>query len=767
MKLQCNSTSTLITCLPACQQQLKDVVHVPGRAVDRVVWRLVNLHQNDWMDVYAVNPFGSVHSFDVKNRLSNVALLRPYSVTGGEERCEMRVWSILDASGSDVYQPAPVAEGELNMTVFFGTMYSIQEIGVIVTHRRPEEGLDKLKRSELELTFSSASESKRKQLNLITDCSLADDGSDVYRCSFDDLVTLPFNRVQFNAKDLHKLRVFGTPFVYPQVEVESRRLLTDEMQLSCLAVGCDGPKQRPGCLRYGKHLRCQDLQLLRLKPDEEGLISEQSTTYTLVRDGRLVEDYSKLLLGEVKIFSQPNNLTIVMPRTHQFYGQYKCLCKADDAPGSEILSRATDFKPNDFDSGLRNNDFALTEVVFQRTYTASLSEEEGVVSHGMIELWSERRPIFFTFNASALSFMRNVNISIEYPREGLPNHEADRSTTVTRFVAFPKFTNGQQSWPMSGFKHSLYGVYPDTMDGGRILATWATIPDPKDPNSSRKVITDALRVIMLDPTEAGKIRGWLWRNDDEQTEFRVYYQVHSNATVITKGIPSTTSPGIVPKGGVIELRVVEFACQSVTVQSEFSRALVSDDDCRPLRAGQDPVTCLNTVRGNKVLVFNIPGASLTSRFVMQWRRQTDQTDQDSDWTTLAEVASASADFLHLRLREAKLRLEVVSVEFDEAEPTSRLGIRVHLLSKALIDVSKCMSVTMGLKPSWDEEAVTQLPVSGPSLDFTIQPPSNTDTVRLIFILTMATSTGEQVSSEQVLDVPNPSELSSLLCLRRQ
>ncbi|TPP56064.1 hypothetical protein FGIG_02370 [Fasciola gigantica] len=213
-------------------------------------------------------------------------------------------------------------------------------------------------------------------VTLATDCTTDSSETGLHHCVLDEMVGYPLSSVTFNAKGLVKFHVYGMPFYFPQIGIgASERQASPEsekrLNLTCLAVSCgantnvghsNGQKNArlymshpttSSCSRHGRPVTCTNLELLRLKIPlpgaTEGVNADLGTV--LVSHGKVLPTISETMTELIVIQSSENELIVSVPRTHHYYGQYKCRCQADDTITSVLESPTTQLTTADFDLG--------------------------------------------------------------------------------------------------------------------------------------------------------------------------------------------------------------------------------------------------------------------------------------------------------------------------------------------------------------------------------------------------------------------------------
>ncbi|CAL8085550.1 unnamed protein product [Calicophoron daubneyi] len=679
-----NKTSTL--CRPACvATNSRDCV-----VGTTVIWTLARAHETGWTRIYDVVIEGWLleNHVVVKDKVADITLHKPYRDDSWQaeelESCTEQLWKLTDMSAGDFRLP-PVSTTTRNVTFYFGKKYSVTKVGFILSEKDETP-------SETTLYFGGPKD-LAKSLRIRDECTKEDDQTGLIVCKMTEVVDYPFENVSLDVKGIVKLHVYGMPFYYPQVGLVPSRKSGDEarLQIKCFAFQCGGdpgtaenalvhPTHAQSCARYGRTVGCKNLELLRLRIPVNGADQQKEDEgTTLVVNGTVMPDIASIMTG-LEVVRASDELVVNVPRTHHYYGQYKCRCQTDDSVGSLVDSPRTNFTANEFDQ----------DLVFQRNYSAVFDEKPIASQNGFIELPEDPQTSYFKLVVSGYSLTKDVVLNATFKEGGqLAAMTGESYAQISHVEAFPRAEGSSHAWPVPAYRIDLQEAWPDVLDEEPITIEWRS----QDKNATLRSVTDVVRTIVLSPARFGTVRGWVWQRSAQLLDVRAYYLVGENEASGT---------------GSIKLYLERSSCSAESKPEKIGEIDLPNDQCTTEGYSGVP-QCLKTDSGY-VIQYKIVAPSATDGYTL-FMVPTDGTEKKP----LAHSGGMEKD-LKSEIDGTAISLKVLSLK----DASMEVGVTVH--SKVIVDSSVCRPVYLALHPGWAQDAKLESRLTNSTTIFTVPLP---------------------------------------------
>ncbi|CAH8429983.1 unnamed protein product [Dicrocoelium dendriticum] len=619
----------------------------------------------------------------------------------------------------------PVVKIHRNVTIYFGQKYSISKLGFIVSSLSDPV-------SDITIQFGGP-KSIDKVVNLDKDCTLQSEPVRMHVCDRTDLSGHPFTNVTVDARGLVRFHVFGMPFYYPKVgllasEKTADPALRDHLELKCMAFSCGSNAlsklealalKQSGleCTRYGRIVQCKNLDLVRIhQPMEDGQTLIPDTI--LVSEGQILPDVSQIMTEMELLQASTDRLFVKFPRTHPYFGQYKCRCHADDELSSIVESEQTSLNASDFDR----------DLVFQRNYTAVVEDQPIDAILGFLEIPHDPPVSFFKLVISGHSLTDKLDLNATFLENGQFTSMGGEYAKTVQLQAFPRTMGATYAWPIPAYRMELQDAWPDCVDGEPTWIEWKTTDDAMP----HRVVRDQLRTIVLSPSNEGTIRAWVWQNDMQLLDIRAYYQSRHQTDHDAK-----------------EVYLQKSSCVAGASPERVAWAKIQDNECVTGGMQLTP-ECVRTQSGFAIR-FNVQEPSASDSYTLY------QTDAGDDPDRQLAKAANPVQNLQTELDAADVTLNIVALSDSENANESQMELAVIVQSKVLVDNSACHRMLVALDPTWSFPQRLENPLTTAETLFTISVPNDLKllTMELELRVEASDDTKSDLVTRRSLTVANP------------
>ncbi|TGZ70396.1 hypothetical protein CRM22_003222 [Opisthorchis felineus] len=721
---ECVPQHTVSICRPSCMDERNSREGVVG---DSILWTFQRTKENGWTRIYDVIITGRLFQQPVSSddKAADITFLKPYfnralGVDYEREQCAEPVWKLTDSSEANSQMP-PVSKFHRNVTIYFDQSYSIAKVSLIASEM--DSGNE-----ECVIRFGGR-KSVTKIFSLKSDCTMENETVGLYVCSTPDLMGYPFTNATIDAKGLVRVHIFGLLWYYPSVKIVPFTKAidphsTEDLKIQCVASTCAEKHSNSNCDHYGHIVQCAYLELARIHEPSNGHMIPDTV---LVTNGRVKPEVAEVTTELKIVDSSKTKLVITMPRTHSYYGQYKCRCQTDDPFTSVVESVETKLPATEFDQ----------DLVFERSFTARLDEQEIPNTLGFLEMPEVAG--YFTLIISGHSLTENLQLRVTYLESGEFTTITEEYAQTSSVQAFPRAKGSSYAWPIRAYRIVQENAWPDVTDEGLTTIEWKT----KDEAVTVRQVKDELRTIVISPQRQNIVRAWVWRRDSHVVDIRAHYQVETHNTREKK------------------LYLQRVSCSTEENPEQVSSVTLSGDECKRI-VRQGAVECERT-KGGFAVQFTVTNPSASDSYHLYEVME----DQESD-RELAKSASV-VHGLKAELDATDMQIKLAGIKGESEPGRTQMVVVFTIHSKLITDNSACHPTFVKLQPSWPVSEKLEQQLGSNQTQFTVDVPN--DQQLLTFDLEVRIEGGEasgsDITTKRTLQLLNPRHLKLDLKLDTQ
>ncbi|OON22869.1 immunoglobulin domain protein, partial [Opisthorchis viverrini] len=721
---ECIPQHTVSICRPSCMNEKNSREGVVG---DSILWTFQRTKENGWTRIYDVVITGRLFQQPVslEDKAADITYLKPYfnralGVDYEREQCAEPVWKLTDSSEANSQMP-PVSKFHRNVTVYFDQSYSIAKVSLIASEM--DNGNE-----ECVIRFGGR-KSVTKIFSLKSDCTMENETIGLYVCSTPDLMGYPFTNATIDAKGLFPNAVLQKCGYYPSVKIVPFTKAidpqsTEDLKIQCVASTCPEKHSNSNCDQYGHIVQCAYLELARTHEPSNGHAIPDTV---LVTNGRVKPEVAEVITELKIVHSSKTELVTTVPRTHSYYGQYKCRCQTDDPFTSVVESVETKLPATEFDQ----------DLVFERSFTAKLDEQEIPNTLGFLEM--PEITGYFTLIISGHSLTENLQLRVTYLDSGEFTTITEEYAQTSSVQAFPLAKGTLYAWPIRAYRIVQENAWPDVTDEGLTTIEWET----KDEAVTVRKVKDELRTIVISPQRQNTVRAWVWRRDSHVVDIRAHYQNEPHNSREKK------------------LYLQRVSCSTGENPEQVSSVTISGDECKRI-VRQGEVECERT-KGGFAVQFTVTNPSASDSYHLYEVME----DQESD-RELAKSTSV-VQGLQAELDATDIRIKLAGIKAESEPGRTQMVVVFTIHSKLITDNSACHPTFVKLQPSWPVSEKLEQQLGSNQTQFTVDVPN--DQQLLTFDLEVriegGDASGSDITTKRTLQLLNPRHLKLDLKLDTQ